>query len=243
MKRFVLIALFIAAGISAIGYRLFTPIVTVRYRLAIEAEVDGKAIVGSGIREVTYAKAAQLLSNADYGANYRGEAVVVDLGSKGQLFALLKAGEDSRSGPDYILLRGFGFDGGALPRPVEKGISEVNRLTGKVDLPLASLPMLVRFRDATEPLTIEKIDPLNIEKSFGSGTKLTRASLEIISAKLWPWSLVGMGEPITQSLSKKLVWLPLYYDRRLDGQRFGTIDAPNRLANSLSSGAFKAGLD
>jgi hypothetical protein len=40
-----------------------------------------------------------------------------------------------------------------------------------------------------------------------------------------------------------LVWLPDYYDKNFDGQKYETMYATNRLANSLASGAFKAGKD
>ena len=95
----------VAAVIAVIGYQLFTPIATLRYRLTLEAEVDGKPVMGSGVVEVTYAKAAGILSPGEYGARFRGEAVVLDLGPRGLLFALLKEGQDSRSAPDYSFPR------------------------------------------------------------------------------------------------------------------------------------------
>ena len=61
-----------------------------------------------------------------------------------------------------------------------QGLSEISRLTGKVDLPLTSLPLLVRFRDLNDPMSVERVDPLDIAKSFGAGTKLVSATLEIV---------------------------------------------------------------
>lgn len=240
-KGWMLIAA-IVAGLAIVAFQLFTPIATVRYRLTLEAEVDGKPATGSGVIEVTYAKAAGLLSPGDYGASVRGEAVALDLGDKGTLFALLKEGQDSRSAPDYIVLRAFNFSGGALPRPADDGIRQVGRLSGKVELPLKSLPLLVRFRDINDPLTVEKLDPFNLEASFGSGVRLNRATMEIVSAGLWPLSIFRfVGTPISTGIEKRLSWLPNYYDKRLDGRRFGTIESSMRLANSLSAGAFAAG--
>ncbi|MGO3933650.1 hypothetical protein NP284_35705, partial [Rhodopseudomonas pseudopalustris] len=120
---------------------------TVRYRLTLEAEIDGVRKTGAGVVEVSYSKQNLPISQAEFRIDIRGDAVVVDLGPRGQLFALLREGSDSRSGADYIVLRAFNFPGGALPRPVLDGLGKVRRLSGKVDLPLRSLPLLVRFRD------------------------------------------------------------------------------------------------
>jgi hypothetical protein len=180
---------------------------TVRYRLTLEAEVDGVRKTGSGVIEVSYSKENFPISSAQFHINFRGEAVVVDLGSRGLLFALLKEGTDSRSGADYIVLRAFNFPGGALPSPVLDGLGKVRRLSGKVDLPLTSLPMLVRFRDPNDMKAVERVDPLDIGKSFGAGTKLVRATLEIVSPGIWPFSLIGItGEPITRGIEHWLAW-------------------------------------
>jgi hypothetical protein len=180
---------------------------TVRYRLTLEAEVDGVRKTGSGVIEVSYSKQTVLISQAEFGVDFRGEAVVVDLGTRGLLFALLRQGTDSRSGPDYIVLRAFNFPGGALPRPVLEGLGKVRRLSGKVDLPLTSLPLLVRFRNPNDLQSVERVDPLDIGKSFGVGTRLVRASLEIVSSGTWPFSVIGIsGEPITRGIGRWLDW-------------------------------------
>jgi hypothetical protein len=233
-------ALIIAAVVI---FQLAFPSATVRYRLTLEADVDGKPATGSGVIEVSYGKKLRLLPNeAEFHIDVRGEAVALDLGQRGMLFALLKGGEDSRSGPDYIVLRAFNFPGGALPSPVEKGVSDVRKLSGRIELPLKNLPLLVRFRDINNPVTVEKVDPLNLESSFGPGVKLTRATLEIVPADIWPFSWFGIaGEPITRGIDQKLKWLDRYYDTKFDGRRFETVESPSRFANSLASGAFKAG--
>jgi hypothetical protein len=175
---------------------------TVRYRLTLEADVDGEPKTGSGVIEVTYRKNNDPISSAAFSIDVRGEAVVLDLGSRGTLFALLKGDSDTRSGPDYIVLRAFNFPAGALPSPVTNGLSQVKRLSGKVDLPLTILPLLVRFRDLDDPKSVEKVDPLDIGKSFGAGAKLVGATLEIVPTGIWPFNFVGItGEPVTRGLS------------------------------------------
>jgi hypothetical protein len=107
------------------------------------------------------------------------------------------------------VLRAFNFDGGAFPGPtVEAGQKQLRRLSGKRELPLASLPMLVRFRDLNDPKTVEKVDPLDISKSFGTGARLVRATLEIVPMGVWPLNSFGItGEPVTSAIEKKLPWL------------------------------------
>lgn len=185
------------------------PSTTVRYRLTLEANVDGEPTIGSSVIEVSYGKKLRLLPNeSELYIDVRGEAVALELRQRGFLFALLKGGEDSRSGAETIVLRAFNFPGGILTGPVEEGISHVHKLSGKVELPLTSLPLLVRFRDITDPLTVEKVDPLDLEKSFGPDVKLTRATLEIVPSGIWPLSWFGItGEPITTGIDRKLEWL------------------------------------
>ena len=223
--------LIVVALAAVVRYDMAYPSVTVRYRLTVEVQVDGELKAASGVREVTYTKQPQLAAQHELSIGYRGDAIALDLGSRGTLFALLKEGRDERSGPEWIVLRAFDFDGGSLPSPVEVGGEQVARLSGKRELSLDNLPKLVRFRDINNPMTVEGVNPFNISERFGAGTKLVRVTLEIVPP----------GEPITTGIDQKLKWLPQYYDRQLDGERIETISSPLRLANSLSSRAFKTG--
>jgi hypothetical protein len=227
---------------AVVVYRVAFPSATIRYRLALEALVDGAPKTGSGVIEVTYSKQSELAGQHELVVDFRGEAVMLDLGSRGTLFALLKGDTDSRSGPEWIVLRAFNFPGGSLPRPVEEGVKQVQRLSGKRELPLTSLPLLVRFRDLNDPKSVERVDPLDFGKSFGAGARLVRATLEIVPAGIWPLNSFGItGESITNGIAKKLSWLPQYYDIKFDGQRYETASSALRLANSLASGAFSTG--
>jgi hypothetical protein len=240
MKWLSIVAVIIVAAV--VIYRTAYPSVTVRYRLTLEAQVDGEPRIGSGVIEVSYSKQPELAQQHELGIEYRGEAVVLDLGPRGVLFALLKGGADNRSAPEWIVLRAFDFPGGSLPRPVEEGLKQVQHLSGKRELPLDSLPLLVRFRDLNVPSTVESVNPFDIARDFGAGAKLVRVTLEIVPAGIWPFSRYGItGEPITTGVEKRLTWLPKHYDFKFDGQRFETTSAPLRLANSLASGAFKSG--
>jgi hypothetical protein len=208
MKRFrVLLATVV--GIFVI-YDIYTAFfsATVRYRLVIEVVQDGVPKSGSSVREVTYSKNNDPISSAEFSINVRGEAVVVDLGPRGTLFALLKGDTDSRSGADYILLRAFNFPYGAMPSPVTYGLSQLRQLSGKVDLPLTSLPLLVRFRDDNDPKSVERVDPADIGGSFGADVSLVRATIEIVPRGIWPLNELGItGAPLTTGIEQRLPWL------------------------------------
>jgi hypothetical protein len=240
MKWLAIIAALTVAGV--VGFMSLYPSVTKRYRLTIEAEVDGQPKTGSSVIEVTWRKQPRIGESPSLIYGSRGEAVVVDLGARGALFALLRAGDDIRSAPETIILRAFDYPGGIFQGPPDEALRHFDRLSGKRELSLTSLPMLVRFRDLNDPKTVEQVDPLNIARNFGAGTKLVRATLEIVSAGIWPFNRYGMsGEPITTGIEKRLSWLPSHYNLKFDGQRYETASSALPLANSLSSGAFKLG--
>lgn len=221
--------------VSCVVYlSIFT--VTVRYRLTLEAEVNGQSYIGSGVIQVRYSKLNDPVSRNELVIDVRGEAVILDLGTRGTLFALLKSDTDNRSEPEYLLLRAFDFPGGAFPRPVMDGLSKIKRLSGKAELPLTSLPFLVRFRNLKDPTSVEKVDALNIEASYGSGAKLVRATLEIVPSGIWPLNLFGItGEPITKIIEKRLPWLNGVVSN-IDGT---FVTTSNRLSNILHSGNFR----
>lgn len=213
------------------------PSLTLRYRLVLEAEVDGEPRIGSGVIEVTYSKQSRFAGQSDLAVSHRGEAVVVDLGSRGTLFALLKAGSDSRSIPESIVLRAFNFDGGAFPGPtVEAGQKQLRQLSGKRELPLTSLPLLVRFRDLNDPMTAETVNPFDISKNFGTDARLVRATLEIVPTGVWPLNSLGVtGEPITMGIQKRLPWL-MRITSNIDGT---SSTSSTNLSNVLHVGNFK----
>lgn len=75
------------------GFNAMYPSATIRYRLTLAVNTPEGIKTGSGVIEVTYAKAVRLLgSSAEITTGVKGEAVVVDLGKRGILFALLKEG-------------------------------------------------------------------------------------------------------------------------------------------------------
>jgi hypothetical protein len=189
-----------------LAYRVAYPSVILRYRLTLEVEADGQRSSGSSVIEVTYQKQPEIGSGRNMISNHRGQAVVVELGKRGTLFALLKAGNDSRSIPETIVFRAFGFPGGIWPQgTVEHVFETVRQLSGERELPFENLPMLIRFADINDPLTIDRVNCFNISERFGIGTKLVRATLEIVPAGVLSSKVCGdSNEP---AIDKMLPWL------------------------------------
>jgi hypothetical protein len=249
--------LLLSIPVVMIGFELAYQLVfthVYKYRLTIEATVDGKVHAGSGVVRVSVTEAARLFLYQSAGVNnsYRGEAVTVDLGERGVIFALLKDVERPQGGryhasPEYFV--GSAFPAGAgQADPVRSNMARFARGGESRALAPDELPLLVRFRDINDPKTVERVDPANLAAAFGPGVRLSAARIETVPSGLWPFNLFDLpgpqalfGVPITRGIETRLGWLPEYYDKLLDGGRYETIDAKNRFTNSLGSGAFKAG--
>lgn len=169
---------------------------TYRYRLSIEIETPEGLATGSGVLEVL-AIGVKRPDGASAGGGTTGEAVVVDLGRRGVLFALLKRVYrrnhhlDELSG-DVVLRAGY-------TKYDQESYAELARdiaaTEGVIEVLPQELPMLVRFRDIDDPATVEKVDPNNLAKSFGAGVRLKRATIEMTS------------DPVTTGIEKRLGWL------------------------------------
>jgi hypothetical protein len=178
---------------------------TIRYRLTLEVEADGMVRRGSSVIETRWSDQSLLKGLANgmsWVVHTRGEAVIVDLGSRGILFALLTGVETKARGsnlsyfpedPQQVLLTPFGAIGqGSITADFLRKLS-LRRDVLKV--PVSGLPMLVRFRDVHDPMTVEQVDPSDLEASFGPGVKLRGATIAITD------------DPVTYRIEEKLGWL------------------------------------
>ncbi len=199
---------------------------TLRYRLTIEVVADGKVHTGSGVIEVTFRRHGWSDSQTlGVHPTIRGEAVPVDLGERGTFFVVLQKSPDadSVSDPAYLPLRAFGLESGGLTGDKLRRLGSVS---ARATVPREDLPLMVRFRDVKDPTSVERVDPGNLEKSFGPNVKLVRARIETTR------------DPITRSIEKQLPWLG-DIERRggaLDGTRFS---ATNALRSNLGTLAFR----
>ncbi|MEM7778318.1 MAG: hypothetical protein AAF732_22280, partial [Pseudomonadota bacterium] len=103
----------------------------------------------------------------------------------------------------------------------------IERLRGRREVPFQSYPLLVTFDDIKNPVTAREVDPNDLAATFGPGYALSSLTIEITD------------EPVTEGrVESVLAWLPSIRPNKLDGRRYETIEAGNRLANTLSAGSF-----
>lgn len=227
----VLITLLIAAGAYAMGDLYVSG--TWRYKTTVVIETPEGLRTGSAVREVSNSASSIKLgfSQATNPAKAIGEAVVVDLGKRGKLFALMSG---YKWGPDYahsILYDVFPSErGGTTP----EGIRFYKNLkAGPKVLTLEQYPVLVTFRDINDPKTVAPVLELSsnqkwppafsvkadhFQELFGEGVRLKEITIEMTD------------EPVTWGVVDKII--PKAYDEEYRAWRiklpYGDLRAVNR---------------
>ena len=213
----------IVAACNGITHERFQP---VRYRLTAEVETPEGIRTGSSVIEVTWG--ASRLNGPFGGAGYsvRGEAAAVDLPGGQTLFVLLSSADDV-DWAAWVIKRiptaGKAEQAKPEARDPEARIASARR---ELDLiradravhpvwsPVAphvvagiSTPTMIQFRNPSDPKSVELVDPNNLAKSFGTGTKLKSVTVQITD------------EPVTSGIQKRLGWLPTMeiHDFKKDG--------------------------
>jgi hypothetical protein len=190
---------------------------TYHYRLTLYVDTPEGPRIGSNVIEVDTRFYDGIFDNAERtlfgGLRYsrpefvttvKGEATIVDLGSRGALFALLigeryRIGRNYRYKPfivaDWVFPLWYYAGTIGLDGKYRAYLDELERRKPKEDVELTYVPMLVRFDDLTKPNSVKLVDPFNLAESFGPGVGLKRASFEITD------------EPVTSGISDRLPWL------------------------------------
>jgi hypothetical protein len=198
----------ILAGLAILIYAVngfYFPSETIRYRLTLVIESDGTEHTGSGVIEVRYEKQTPLIAEAGgILPSVRGEAVAVDLGPRGTLFALLKGVESEThdekcsthvvTNPEQMLVYEFKLSC-AVGDVQLADIAKLRKLGGHREIPVERLPMLARFRDLLDPATAEQVIPSHQPNQMGPGFVLKNATLTITS------------EPVTKGIEQRLPWM------------------------------------
>ena len=226
MRRFLKFISVIFAIFLLFDY--FYPGVSIPYRITIEVETPDGVKSNSGVWKHYVSMKAYWFSGFLEGGDL-GEAVFVDLGERGTLFAILA--ERNREGKpvwpsfDTLLRKSFGVRRVGNPR---RDVYALSSLEGTADVPSKLIPFLVRFRDLNNPRSVEAVDPENLEASFGPGVSLKRVTVEMLSEWMWPLNLMfPAGGSKSQGIEKKLHWLGTYPSDSLDpdGRSGGLLSA------------------
>lgn len=249
LGRIALILSLIAGGMYGCVVVSF-PQESVRYRMTIDIEADGKVHTGSGVIEVTYRLDPNWLPQSRYVQAWsHGEAVAIDLGPRGVVFALLE-GLVVRTGgygpdPNNLVIQTFGpMD--SLGGMTRAELRKIGRLSGSAELPLTGphIPNLVSFADPTEPTSVRvvyatdhprvhwkgssKVLVDNFAALYGAGARLKRVHIEMTR------------DPVTRGIEKHLPWLAGPKSGPLDGHGTHRMSEDRwSLANSLSGYNFR----
>jgi hypothetical protein len=228
----------VAASLLLNGCGLVKSYEPFRYRLTVEVDTPQGLRAGSSVIEVTAGEVGTTLGGAN--ATARGEAVAVDLPGGQTLFALLR-GEDVT---DFAAGVMFGVSPVPKDGAPDKGIAaEVaaarkNKKLNVVprtyppfyspnDPPISAYPMLVTFRDITDPKTVERVDPDNLAASFGPSVKLRQITVQLTE------------DAVTTGIEKRFAWWQKHKNLHFDGTS-NTIEymTKKELSAHLSSGSF-----
>lgn len=184
-----------------------------RYRLTIEVETPEGLRSGSGVLSVRSYRAGEysIPTPGAISHRLRGQAVMVDLGRRGTLFALLCSDVDV-DWPKTLMFRLTP----RLPKAELRGLSSRERDERQyaamlarrqpIEVPryfpdIADLrnvpgwPVMVRIGEFQDPTTIVRADPDDLAPVFGEGVRIKRIIAQMTD------------DPVTLGIEKKLPWL------------------------------------
>ncbi len=210
-KIFILFGIFIVGGVAVAfamdkvsGEKNYSW----RYKMTVEIETPEGVKTGSAVREMGNSTASFRLPDVGNPASVRGEAVVVDLGERGVLFALISHHSDNEFYNAFPVPGNKIGNGGSSPDGIKyyaslpvgtKGVLKPEYFPG--------YPKLVTFTDISDPKSVTlaqdwqrndkglyELKEDRIEELFGEGVKLKNIILEITD------------EPVTWGVVDR--WLP-----------------------------------
>ena len=195
-------------------------------KMMVEVEVGDQRYAGSSVVEMSVFGHPEIpMVHGVRNLELEGEAVVVELPSNRYLFALLTYNAFlARDVFKDLIIE-------AVHAPGERWAEALSRLRETRVIDPKHYPLLVTFTDLTDPKTVQKVEPDNLEMIFGPGVSLKRITLEITD------------EPVTEGKIESVLgwWCDFRKKRaRLNGSTSIGI-ADNELSNNLGPGSFRIG--
>ncbi|MEZ0260519.1 MAG: hypothetical protein ACAH80_05880 [Alphaproteobacteria bacterium] len=177
-----------------------------RYRMTVNIETPEGIKSGSAVREVSAAQGIHLFPEMGPAIGVSGEAVVVDLGKYGVVFATLTG---AIHGPDY----GSDIIFNVLPvtKETRSGLDRIPPKGAIMPLSPDQYPVFARFTDLNDPTTVEDVtkyekhpDGLHYALKgylFGDGIHLKNVTLEMTDDPMSEWKLQN--------------WLPWIHEKKI----------------------------
>ena len=208
----------IAAALVATGWALWVwnyPTYTHRYRLTIEVEVDGKVATGSSVWEASWHTPPPLApSSLTWRA--RGQAVSIELGSKGLLLAALVTDGNSKPGGNFSHAADLAVRviyGRRARMPTENPLRDLQNQSGRRAIGSDDMPMLIWLPNPDEPKSAVALSPHEFPARLGPSVRYIGAHLEMTR------------DALTGDIHARLPWLITVTKPRDEGSR--EIDAVN----------------
>lgn len=209
-----------------------------RFRLTAEVQTPEGVRRGSSVIQVRWSISSYEID---------GEAAAVDLPDGQTLFVLLRS--EAEESADWAGLASTWVpqnirDTWVLPNPendagqIDKGKyfwGHVAEYRGTVPVPrtrkmpwgaIDNYPYFVRFKDISDPSSIEMVDPDNLAASFGPGYRLNSLTATFTD------------DPVSSTLQSRLPWLKKYPEPRLEKLPSGGTASPT-FAQKISHGDFQ----
>ncbi|RDL51001.1 hypothetical protein BLJAPNOD_02129 [Ensifer sp. M14] len=227
MKKVGLALILLAVVTLAAGFAFNEryPTYTWNQKIRIVAETKSGEISGEAVSRVTWKKGFNL--NTGWNRSVSGEAVILTSSDGSHLFALITRTDN----PDYLSTVATASLQNVdlwLDESLFEELSLKNgRASGPIAVPERLWPWFAFFDDIHDSRTVRQATPSDLTPVFGSGAYVKSVTIEITSET-----------PELGKIQTILPWLTDIWPNRLDGQRYETIRAVDRTANSLSANSF-----
>jgi hypothetical protein len=225
MKNLLLLALLLIALTGCERYSW-------HQKLTITVETPAGEVSGAAVSAVSWRKHWIPTDGMGWDFDLTGEAVVVEVTPDRYLFALLggpgtTAYMGSVAAASIAGREGRVIDGDLFDEVRDKR----DRAAGVITVPVYQYPLLVTFDDIADPASVKLVDAADLAASFGPGVRLKLVALEVTDEEVTEGAVDGV-----------LAWIDGISPYQLDGKHYETIQADNRLANSLNAGWFSTGV-
>ncbi len=183
--KFLVLSIVVLAALYG-GYKLLFPnypTYSWHQKMTVEVETPDGIKTGSSVISVKWVDGSNPANRWNH--YIRGEAVVIDMGDGGYLYALLR-GLSNQTNASLMFAAAISKRKGRVTdkKLFAEVVSKRDRASGLVDLPDHLYPTLVTFEDIDTPTTVKIIEPHDFVKYFGEGMKLKRITLEVVEAPL-----------------------------------------------------------
>jgi len=178
-----------------------------KYRLQVEIETPDGVKSSANVYSVTPNRSYGGSNTGESaGPKTKGDALFVDLGGGRNVVALLMVGATPTDldATNYIAMRSFTAAG----RKVQfRDMKKTTAMT-PVAVPAGNAPVLVSFKDVSDPKSARRLTADNAQELLGSGYKLRGVAVSTTANGFWPADFGGaLGAPVSRGIEDKLPWL------------------------------------